>query len=184
MSAVAESAACVNFDTALLYAVARAKVAYPREGLRIERGLQIALASGVILLTDNTAHIASQSHPGETYPVNGHCTCRDVAAAPDGRCKHRWAKSLAKWAHTAIKAAHVDGYYATYYPPSGEWVPGVAHWTERGWCFVPDDGADPQYVAQHALCLGGRCDLVAAQATVDGDLVRRVCLEHGGMVTK
>ena len=98
---VTEAMTTVQFDAALLRATARAAATYPTERERIERGLQIALAEGVTFLPTGLALVASQSRPGETYPVNGHCLCRDVAQAPAGRCKHRWAKSLVRWARNA-----------------------------------------------------------------------------------
>jgi len=98
-------AATVAFDAALLEAASKAKAAYPDERLRIERGLAICLADGVTLLADGTAQVASQSHPGECYRVNGHCTCLDVAEAPDGRCKHKWGRSLSRWARAACAGA-------------------------------------------------------------------------------
>lgn len=90
--------ATIQFDAALLQATSRAKAAYPTEAVRIERGLQIAIVGGVTLLPDGTAEVQSQTHDNITYRVNGHCSCVDIDHAPAGRCKHRWAKSLVKWA--------------------------------------------------------------------------------------
>ena len=98
MESTTESPDSVQFDAALLQATGRAKTAYPAEHVAIERGLQIALGGGVTLRADGMAIVQSQSHPGDTYRINGRCTCRAAAEAPEGRCKHRWAKSLTIWA--------------------------------------------------------------------------------------
>lgn len=171
---MSEAAATVNFDAALLAAAKKARAAYPAESLRIERGLAIALADGVTLLADGTALVQSQSVEDTQYRVNGHCTCRDAAKAPEGRCKHRWGKSLYRWAikHAEQAQPEQPKYHSTYYPPSGEWIQGVAQWTDRGWHFVPEDGSEPAYVAIQALCLGGRLDLA-----VEENFVENVC--HG-----
>jgi hypothetical protein len=41
--------------------------------------------------------------------------------------------------------------------------------------FVPEDGGEPLYPAQAALCLGGHIPTYHAQREADGDLVRKVC---------
>lgn len=96
-----EAVGTLTFDQALLQATARAKAAYPAERVRIERGLGLCLAEAVTLLPEGLAVVQSQSQPGVTYRVNGYCPCPDAPQAPEGRCKHRWAKSLLKWARNA-----------------------------------------------------------------------------------
>lgn len=86
-------------------AMAAAIAAHPAEEARITRAAHLVLEDGVTLLRSVdretgreslVAIVSSQSHPGETYRVTDRCTCRDAAHAPEGRCKHRWAKALAK----------------------------------------------------------------------------------------
>lgn len=101
MATIHESVSTVNFDAALLAAAARAKAAYPAERCRIERGVGIVLSHGVDILPTGIALVQSQSQPGVQYTVNGRCGCPDEQRAPGGRCKHMWAKALAKRAHEA-----------------------------------------------------------------------------------
>jgi hypothetical protein len=80
---------------------------YPKEAARITRGYTIAVQGGVHLDGYGLAAVQSQQHPETWYTVNSHCTCRDTARAPAGRCKHRWAKALLVQALTYI-AQHTD----------------------------------------------------------------------------
>jgi hypothetical protein len=85
----------VMFEAALLQATARAKAAYPAERCRIERGLQICLSDDVVIGADGVAIVHSQSEPDLDYHVGSQCSCPDAKErAPEGRCKHRWARSL------------------------------------------------------------------------------------------
>jgi hypothetical protein len=82
-------------DAALRTLAAQATTRYAGEQLRISKGLVIALNHGATLQADGTALVASQTEPEIVYTVNGHCDCPDAThGAPDGRCKHRWAKTL------------------------------------------------------------------------------------------
>jgi hypothetical protein len=80
----------------------------------LNKGYSLLLQSGgitVIYAADGSiahAHIPSQSEPGTTYLVNGHCTCQ---AGQHGKpCAHRAAKRLlsiaakkqAAWAQPAV----------------------------------------------------------------------------------
>lgn len=175
---VAQSTTTVQFDAALRTAARKAVQAYPGEQARIDRGLVIALNGGVELLPNGVARVQSQSNSEIIYEVNGHCDCPDHERATEGRCKHRWAKSLHKWAVKVYAAQPVERYYATYYPPTGDGLQGIATWTERGWLFVADDGAEPLYAAIQALCLGGRCDLAdskKAEEQAAGGLAAIIC---------
>ena len=78
--------------------VEQAKTAYPgkADGDRIHRGAALVEAGAVTLHEDGTATIVSH---GTHYRLNGlSCSCMDVqrGQAPDERCKHRYAKTLAK----------------------------------------------------------------------------------------
>lgn len=95
MATVTQPCTTVQFDTALRTLAAQAATRYAGEAARIERGLVIALNGGVTLQADGTARVQSQCNAEVVYAVNGHCDCKDAAhGAPDGRCKHRWAKTL------------------------------------------------------------------------------------------
>lgn len=118
-----ESAGTLAFDAALLQASAKAKAAYPAEGVRIERGLQIALSKGVSLSENGHAIVRSQSMPGQTYDVNGSCPCPDAHyRAPEGRCAHRWAKSLMLWTCRQTPVATVVAHDITPHEPQPDAV--------------------------------------------------------------
>lgn len=193
MSIVHETAATVQFDAALRQAAAKATTRYAGESARISRALILALNGAVTLHTDGTATVQSGSDAEVQYAVRcGACECVDAQTYPagvggsvDGRCKHRWAKSLVRWALKAVaeEAAPAPRFYSTYYTPGGAMVPGIAEWTERGWLHTPDDGESPNYVALQALALGGRVDLCEKQRALDGNLIDRIC-GHNGQVTR
>jgi len=177
MATLAQSVGTVNFDQALMAAATRAKAKYPNERSRIDRGILIAGTGGVDLLPSGIARIASQSHPGEYYEVNGRCTCPDVPKAPEGRCKHRWAKALYKAALAEQKRyPGPDRYWATYYSPTKEEMPGTAAFdkTMQCWLFTPEDGRDPFYAAIQALALGGHIATAEDQWHADGDMAHKV----------
>jgi hypothetical protein len=88
-------------DTTLRQLAAQATTRYAGEKARIDRGLVLALNDHVTLHADGTASVQSGTDAEIVYTVNGHCDCPDVARAPEGRCKHRWAKCLVKRAHQA-----------------------------------------------------------------------------------
>jgi hypothetical protein len=72
--------------------VDRAVAAYPEEIARIERGADFVRQGAVDLHANGTATVYSGE---QRYEVNGHCECGDAQyRAPEGRCKHRWAKAL------------------------------------------------------------------------------------------
>lgn len=175
MATIAQTQTVVQFDAALRAAANRAKAVYgtPAEVRRIERALDIALDGGVDLLPDGTAIIASQTHAGDTYRVNGVCHCADAPTAPHGYCKHRFAKALYK-AALNVQKRHpgTDAYWATYTTPYGEAVPGTAEFdpARQAWVFTPEDGAEPLYAAIQALALGGHIATAQAQREADGDL--------------
>lgn len=166
-----ESISTVQFDAALRCAASRATAKYAGEAPRIDRGLVIALNDGVTLCAEGMALVQSASDAEIVYRVNGRCQCRDSARAPEGRCKHRWAVALHKAAKKLVAEASQQTYYATYYAPSGDAIPGIATRDERSRCtlFLPDDGGEPVYPAPEALCLGGLVALADAQAESDGD---------------
>jgi hypothetical protein len=90
-------------DTTLRQLAAQATARYAGEKPRIDRGLVLALNGHVTLHTDGTASVQSGTDAEVVYTVNGHCDCPDVARAPEGRCKHRWAKCLVKRAQQAAQ---------------------------------------------------------------------------------
>lgn len=178
MTTIAYPANTAQFDQALLDAASRATAAYPAERCRIQRGLQIAQADGVELYQDGSARVQSQAAPDARYYVNGSCSCLDAMRAPAGRCKHVYARWLYKAALAALKRhPGPDRWYATYYAPDGEAVPGIAEWRadKKCWLFTPEYGQEPLFPALQALSLGGHIPTEQAQRAKDGDLVRKVC---------
>ena len=85
-------------DAALRTLAAQATTRYAGEQIRIAKGLVIALNHGATLQADGTALVKSQTDDEIVYTVNGVCDCPDAThrthGAPEGRCKHRWAKTL------------------------------------------------------------------------------------------
>ena len=104
MQTIAQPMHTVEFDAALRRLAAQARTRYAGETARIDRGLVIALNRGVTLQADGTALVQSQSDAEVLYRVNGHCDCPDASRAPEGHCKHRWAKCLTKRAISLIAA--------------------------------------------------------------------------------
>jgi hypothetical protein len=166
-------------DTTLRQLAAQATTRYAGEQARIDRGLVLALNGHVTLHADGTASVQSGTDAEVVYTVNGHCDCPDVARAPESRCKHVWAKCLVKRAIKSLAEAeaiaNTKHFFATYYPPSGEMVSGIAEHTANGWLFIGDEGQEPQYVAVQALCLGGNVGIANAQQVKDGNRVTAIC---------
>jgi len=176
MAQLIETPNTVAFDQLLCAACDAAKLAYPTEAAAIGRGLAIALADGVVLFSDGHANVKSDTVVDLWYTVNGTCTCKSFQFSPGGRCKHRWAKALVKHAHTnSLPTRHEPEYFATYYPVDGSMCDGRAIHTPGGWRFTPNDGAEPLYVSEQALCLGGGGGIYKKQLKEDGSLVEKVC---------
>ena len=100
-------------DTTLRQLAAQAATRYAGEKARIDRGLVLALNGHVTVHADGTARVQSGTDAEVVYTVNGHCDCPDSSRAPEGRCKHRWAKCLVK---RAMQAAQ---YYTSTTPAQG-----------------------------------------------------------------
>jgi hypothetical protein len=153
-----------QFDETLRTLATQAITRYPGEQARIERGLLLALNGHVTLREDGTATVQSGSDAEVRYEVNGHCDCADFTRAPDGRCKHRWAKALVKRA-TAAKASTRIAYYACL--PTGH---GIAIRDEQGavWFHGEDDSMTRLTDADiPTLHLHGRLDVAMAQRVDD-----------------
>jgi len=188
MHTVAQTVTTVQFDTALRQMADRARTRYAGEAARIDRGLVIALNGGVTLYADGTASVQSSSNAEVVYTVNGHCDCPDASRAPEGRCKHRWAKALGKKA-TALLAEQqaAQTYYATYTTPDGEVLQGTARWMPQaeapwlhgdGWLFVSETEEAYFTGRTHALVLGGNVAILEAQRVADETApghVARIC---------
>jgi len=146
---------------------------HPKEAARIQRGHSIALHGGVRSYGSGLAEVQSQSHATIWYVVNGRCYCPDSGRAPQGRCKHRWAKWLLVWAQTYL--AQQSGtpipeapdtpynfpgwqrYEATYQGPLTAMQPvnGIAELLEPGrFFFQPDDGGYGWEATYHEVALG------------------------------
>jgi len=174
MQTIPETTTTVNFDAALRLGAAQATCRYAGEAARIDRGLVLALNGHVTLQPDGTALVTSAKDTEIVYTVNGHCDCPDAARAPEGRCKHRWAKCLTKRAISRLAALAVQPsrttgapqpvrWYASYTRPDGETVQGIATHTPRGYLFAADDGSEYCYASAHALALGGNVAIAQAK---------------------
>ena len=82
-------------DLLLGYLISRAMVAYPTAGARITRGAAIVSEQRLLLHADGSA--TAQAAAGDAaYTVTSQaCTCPD-ASQRGVRCKHRWARCLAR----------------------------------------------------------------------------------------
>jgi hypothetical protein len=144
----------------------------PGEAARIQRGHDIAAGGGVQLYGPGLAEVQSQRQPATWYTVNSHCMCQDASRAPQGRCKHRWAKALMVQALTYL-VQHSEPpadllpqpyafprwtkYEATYQGPEsgGEPVNGIAELLEPGlFVFWPADQRTCWHCAYHEVALG------------------------------
>ena len=120
MASLPETTVTVQFDAALRAAATLARSRYAGEHARIERGLVIALNSGVTLHADCTATVQSSSDPEVQYRiVAGVCDCPDSTRAPDGRCKHWYAWVLVRKAQGILAAMQTPLRHA-YHMASGE----------------------------------------------------------------
>ena len=100
-------------DTTLRQLAQQATARYAGDQARIDRGLVLALNGNVTLHADGTASVQSGTDAEIVYTVNGHCDCPDAQRAPEGRCKHRWAKTFVK------RAQQSDEYYTSITPAQG-----------------------------------------------------------------
>jgi len=158
---------------ALECAVRVAVAQYPDESVRIQRGHVLALQGHVRLSGSGLAEVQSQRHPATWYVVNGCCCCPNSRYAPEGRCKHWWAKRLLVWAQTFLAqtterripdapATSYDfprwtRYAATYQGPYTALQPvnGIAELLEPGWFFFqPAAGGEGWECAYHEVALG------------------------------
>jgi hypothetical protein len=179
MRTVAET---IQFDNALRDLAERARTRYAGETARIDRGLCLALNGHVTLHQDGTASVQSGRDAEVVYTVNGHCDCPDATRAPEGRCKHVWARCFVRKAHKQIEEDRAaNTYYATYYAEHGLAYQGIAQYIPgQGWVFQSDEDDFTLTYADHAsLVLGGRVDILEAQRAADGSLVEKVCFGTG-----
>jgi hypothetical protein len=158
-----------TLERAVHWAVAR----YPDETIRIQRGHTIVWQGGVRLSGSGLAEVQSQRHPATWYVVNGYCRCPNSRYAPEGRCKHWWAKRLLVWAQTLLAQTTIMRlpeapatpytfprwirYAATYQGPHTAMQPvnGIAELLEPGWFFFqPAAGGDGWECAYHEVALG------------------------------
>jgi hypothetical protein len=178
MHNVAQTVTTVQFDTALRAMADRARTRYAGEAARIDRGLVIALNGGVTLHQDGTASVQSCSNAEVVYTVHGHCDCPDASRAPEGRCKHRWAKCLVKRAQQQVAEDRArNTYYATYYLDDDTTYQGTAQYLDgQGWVFrSAADDYTVAYADHASLVLGGNVAILEAQRVADGNLAAKVC---------
>jgi hypothetical protein len=146
--------------SALELAACLAMAQYPDEAVWIQRGHAIVRQGRIRLSGSGLAEVQSQSHPDIWYVVNGCCRCPNSRYAPQGRCKHWWAKRLLVWAQTAhaqntvldipqAPATPYDfprwtRYAATYQGPQTAMQPvnGIAELLEPGWFFFQPEASE------------------------------------------
>jgi hypothetical protein len=162
-----------SLTPALALAVRLAVAQYPAEAGRIQRGHAIVRQGGVRLSGSGLAEVQSQHHPATWYVVNGGCCCPNSRYAPQGHCKHWWAKRLLVWAQTAYAQTTTrripeapatpyafprwTRYAATYQGPQTGMQPvdGIAELLEPGWFFFqPTASEDGWECAYHEVALG------------------------------
>ena len=182
-----------------------AVIRYPDETIRIQRGHTIVRQGGVWLSGSGLATVQSQRHPATWYVVNGCCHCPSSRYAPEGRCKHWWAKRLLVWAQTYL--AQTTGmripdapatpyifprwtrYAATYQGPYTAMRPanGIAELLEPGWFFFqPTAGGEGWECAYHEVALGPGLeegsDALALMPEYYPEIIRRLegCIQKQG----
>jgi hypothetical protein len=171
------AAATVQFHELLHTAAERALAKYPQHTARIQRGLALALAGGVTLHRDGTALVDSQGTPGTQYHVTKQCECPDVQRAPDGLCKHRWAKALTAKAHKAKMDAQTPQPRRCFFAHLHE-APGVLFQHADGRILFLNEATDQITVITPALV---NALVVLGETTLANDQ-KRYDLHRGGAV--
>lgn len=156
--------------------VEQAKAAYPtaEDSARIHRGAALVERGDVTFAEDGTCTVTSNCH---AYPVNGHCVCPD-AHKPEvqGRCKHLYAKTLAKrLAQAKVDAAlNSRQFYASLCREPGQpQLHGVVTaWRDGRVFFQEHDSSEntllTDYQYMYLVVMGGQKDFVdAAKAEAD-----------------
>lgn len=81
-----------TLEHALQICAAQARMHYPGEARRINKGFALALNDAVQPGTGGIMHVRSESDAEIVYNVGStFCDCRDSLNAPERRCKHVWA---------------------------------------------------------------------------------------------
>lgn len=154
----------IVFDIALCKATVLALTAYPADKKRITRGTQL-VRNGHVTFEDNghTALVRSGSNDDVVYHSNGSCECIGFTYAKDGRCSHRYAKSLLRKALTLYEGMIGNTWYATYAD-----MYGVACKEDDNYVFFGDNGEE-KIVAWNnpSLMLFGNCALADTQKSHD-----------------
>lgn len=169
MATVAQPLTVVEFDAALRTLATRAQTRYAGESARIDRGLVLALNGHVTLHADGTARVQSERNPDVQYRIaHGRCDCPDAPWAPEHRCKHVWARCLARKARKLTEAlAATAQWYATYLSDERAQLTGIATYTPQGWVFIPEDAPPIYDVTLRDLCLLGHVPTVTMQYADD-----------------
>jgi len=130
-----EEASAPGFETttrqawreAVAEIAAKAHEKLPECAGRINAAVKIVLAGDVVLQTDGTAKVASQSNGQTVFHVaNGVCSCQDFAKAPHCFCTHRLAVAITRRAQELIKAkvdAAISGGQPTPAQPNAPTAP-------------------------------------------------------------
>jgi hypothetical protein len=152
---------------------------YPGDAKGIQRGLALAHAGKVEIVSPCLAFVASQSTEGVWYRLEGkHCSCQ----AHTIRCAHRWAASLVALAQNTLERTRLEaqtatcghqGYYASVTDPEGNRVEGIAYKGEDSWLFHDAIKGVTLAVPLTAIQLHGDVALAEAQRATDGPLWQR-----------
>jgi len=130
-----EEASAPGFETttrqawreAVAEIAAKAHEKLPECAGRINAAVKIVLAGDVVLQTDGTAKVASQSNGQTVFHVaNGVCSCQDFAKAPHRFCTHRLAAAITRRAQELLKAkvdAAISGSQPTPAQPDAPTAP-------------------------------------------------------------
>src|SRR6516162_3529070 len=67
---------------------------FPEAQGRLAKALELVQTGGEFETGSHEWEVASQSEPGKTYSVNGHCGCDWAYHHPGNRCTHQYAVLL------------------------------------------------------------------------------------------
>ena len=154
----------IVFDIALRKTTVLALTAYPTDKKRIERGAQL-VRDGHVTFEENghTALVRSGSNPDRVYHSNGSCECIGFTYAKNGRCSHRYAKSLLRKARTLYETMIGNTWYAAYAD-----MHGIAYKGDDHYVFFGDNGEEKIVVWNNpSLMLFGNCAIADAQKAED-----------------
>src|SRR5215469_9631481 len=75
---------------------------------RLAKALELVQQGGVFETETHGWEVMSQSEPGKTYSVNGHCPCDWAYHHPGNRCTHQYAVLLQRKTMQLFQAAQAS----------------------------------------------------------------------------